>query len=446
MRSMADYQAILMPRLAAHLSPEEIRRWFGPLQWHHDPAVNRLWLTCPSPFHQKKLARDYAALLMELAATSGRPLSGLELDCAPRSGPRPPARIEIISPSQAESPARQCLPPLNEAHSFERFLRGPGNHLAVLALKKLALEPAALVTGSLLLTAEGPWGRTHLLDALTLALSRAGRPGLLKMTGDPGQSSAPPARRWAEAEVVIVDDVHQLETRTDLQQQLVQLFDEALVRPLTLIFSAPLPPQRLTGLSEALRSRLGGGLVLAIEAPEYELLLALAERRAAELELPAPPETLAGLARQAQGDPRRLLGFLETLAFITKEAGLPLDQALGFLDPGDQRSRPSGRPQLDMETILRGVAEAFGLKVGDLTGHSRLRQAAWPRRVAMLLAREMTALTTTEIGEAFGNRDHSTVIHALKKARQEMQNPNQIQMMENIKRSLALSQANKPGQ
>lgn len=438
---MADYQSLLMPRLSARLDPEEIRRWLEPLQWLYDPASNRLGLTCPTVFHQKKLAGDYANLLMELAAKSGRPLAGLNLDCARRQ-PAPPI-IEFTSPAPLGSAPGQGRPPLSEARSFERFIQGPSNRLAILALSKLVADPASLEADSLLVTAEGPWGRTHLLEALALALSRKGRPGLIIISGSPDLPD-PPARLWAEAELVIVDDVHMLESRPELQQHLVQLFDEALARPLTLVFSAPLPPQRLTGLSEALRSRLGGGLVLAIEAPEYELLMALAERRAAELDLPAPPEILAGLARQARGDPRRLSGFLETLAFITKQAGLPLEQALGFLDQGDQRGGSISRPRLDMETILHGVAEAFGLKAADLTGHSRLRQAAWPRRVAMLLARELTGLTTTEIGEAFGGRDHSTVIHALKKARQEMQNPNQIQMLENIKRSLALSQANKP--
>lgn len=439
---MIDYQALLRPRLAAHLNQEEIRRWFDPLEWLYNPISKRLALVCPTVFHQKKLAGYYSSLLLELALEAGRPLSGLSLDRA-QPPASPPIRLEIESrPPAATSPV-QYFPPLNGAHSFERFLEYSSNRLALLALRNLAAEPASLESGSLLLTAGGPWGKSHLLDALALSLSRAGQRGLIKISGDHSRAD-PTDRLWAEAEVVIVDDVHHLESRPQLQQQLVQLFDEALVRPLTLVFSSPLPPQRLTGLSDSLRSRLGGGLLLTIETPEYDLLLALAERQAAEMNLGAPPEVLSALVRGAKGDPRRLSGFLKTLAFITRPGQLPLDKALGFLDLDDHRSDPSGRPQMDMETILRGVADTFGLKVTDLTGHSRLRQAAWPRRVAMLLARELTSLTTTEIGEAFGGRDHSTVIHALKKARQELQNPSQVQMLENIKRSLALSQAGKP--
>lgn len=440
---MTDYQALLLPRLAAYLGPDEIRRWFDPLRWLYDPASKRLALVCPTVFHQKKLAGDYATLLLDLALEAGRPLSGLSLD---RAQPldSPSIRLELESRAPASISPIQYFSPLNGTHSFERFLEGSSNRLAALALRNLAAEPASRESASLLLTAAGPWGKSHLLDALALSLSRAGRRGLIKISGDRFRAD-PPARLWAEAEVVIVDDIHHLESRPQLQQQLVQLFDEALARPLTLVFGSPLPPQRLTGLSEPLRSRLGGGLVLSIDMPEYELLLALAERKSAELSLGAPPEILAALVRAAKGDPRRLSGFLETLAFITRQAQLPLVKALGFLDLDDRRSDPSKSLQMDMETILRGVADAFGLKVADLTGHSRLRQAAWPRRVAMLLARELTSLTTTEIGEAFGGRDHSTVIHALKKARQELQNPTQIQMLENIKRSLALSQAAKPG-
>jgi chromosomal replication initiator protein len=103
---------------------------------------------------------------------------------------------------------------------------------------------------------------------------------------------------------------------------------------------------------------------------------------------------------------------------------------------------PGGGPaetKVDMETILNGVAAFFNLKVTDLTGQSKLRHTAWPRRVAMLLAREMTGLTTTDIGAALGGRDHSTVIHALKKIQEELRNPTQVQAVENIRRSLIVS-------
>lgn len=432
-----DYETLIRPRLASILAPEEVRRWFDPLQWVHEPLPNRLRLICPTVFHQKKLA-GYSPLILDMAGKAGRPLAGLSLESHPRSD-QPPVHLELEG-RPAPAP-EHFFDPLDGAHSFERFIRGPGNQLAALALSNFTADPGSLGSGSLLLTAAGPWGKTHLLDALTLSLSRGGRGGLMKISTAP-EAPRPPARAWAEAEVIIVDDIHRLEDRPELQRPLIQAFDRAGSGRLTVICGAPAPPQRLGGLSEALRSRLGGGLVLTISAPEYELLLELARRRAYELNLAAAPDLLALLAREARQDPRRLMGFLDTLAFVARRAELPLDQALAFLDL-DRRSGPlADQPPVDMEGILRAVSEAFGLKMTDLTGHSRLRQAAWPRRVAMLLARELTGLTTTEIGEAFDGRDHSTVIHALKKVRQEMRNPSHIQMVENIKRSLLTARKN----
>ena len=324
-------------------------------------------------------------------------------------------------------------PAADDLMTFENFLEGESNRLARLALADLAEGRAAWGVRSLFLTASGPWGKTHLLTALAKRLSETGGRPVLGLDLEAGEDFPGEA-------LVIVDDVHLLAARPDLQQRLIQVFDAAPAHRPGLVFSAPAPPIRLDGLSDPLRSRLGGGLVLPVSGPEYELLLTLAERRAVELGSAWPPEVPAALVRRAAGDPRRLLGLVETLHFIVNRAGLGPAEALARLGPGDSAEDQASAVGLD--DILAGVATAFGLKVSDLTGHSRLRQAAWPRRVAMLLARELTRLTTTEIGAAFGGRDHSTVIHALKKIHIELKLPSQVKLVENIKRSILMS---KPG-
>jgi len=318
--------------------------------------------------------------------------------------------------------------------TFDGFLEGESNRLARLALADLAGGRAAWGVRSLMLTAPGPWGKTHLLTALAHRLSETGgRPGLVLEAG----AEARWPTDWPEETLVIVDDVHLLAARPDLQQRLIQVFDAGPARRPGLVFSAPAPPVRLGGLSDPLRSRLGGGLVLPLGGPEYELMLALAERRIGELGQSWPPELPAALVRRAEGDPRRLLGLVETLHFIVSRAALSPAEALARLGPAESAADRASAVNLD--DILAGVATAFGLKVSDLTGHSRLRQAAWPRRVAMFLARELTRLTTTEIGAAFGGRDHSTVIHALKKINTELKLPAQVKLVENIKRTILMS-------
>ena len=311
--------------------------------------------------------------------------------------------------------------------TFSRFLEGESNRLARLALTDLAEGRFAWAVRGVLLTAAGPWGKTHLLTALAHRLAEAGgRPALMLGVGAEANWPAD----WPGETLVIVDDVHLLAGRPDLQQRLIQVFDAAPANRPGLIFSAPAPPVRLDGLSAPLKSRLGGGLGLTLNEPEFELMEALAGRRAGELGLEWPPEMLAALVRRAGGDPRRLSGLTETLHFMISRGGLSPAAAFERLGASAQVAAVS------LDDILAAVASAFGLKISDLTGQSRLRQAAWPRRVAMLLARELTRLTTTEIGRAFGGRDHSTVIHALKKINTELKLPNQVKLVENIKRSL----------
>ncbi|MDR0881108.1 MAG: hypothetical protein LBP55_00985 [Candidatus Adiutrix sp.] len=320
--------------------------------------------------------------------------------------------------------------------TFDRFIQAGSNRLAALALRNLT--PGALGSRSLLLIAPGPWGKTHLLEALARAsgLKSPTWPWpCLRLTADPGQPP-PDLTQIRAAGLILVDDVHLLAGRPDRQQRLAQAFDDPL-GPASLVVSSPCPPQQLTSLSESLRSRLGGGLVLAIERPEYDLMLEIGARLAGELNLALSPEIMSALARAAKSDPRCLQGYLRTLAFIMTNTRLTPGQALRRLGLTNAAHPPGGT--ISLETIVNCVADSFGLKVSDLTALTRSRQLAWPRRVVMFLARELTDQTTTQIGQALGGRDHSTVIHALKTIQADLKNPAMAQLLENIKRSLLIS-------
>ncbi len=423
---MVDFQQIIRPGLAAALSPEEVRRWIDPLAWEYDQERGHLKILAPTAFHRRQV-EGYAPWLLRLAEESGRPLQRLTVES--RAGKSRSASVITLGPPSQAGPRFE---PLNGAHTFQRFIGGRSNRLATMALGELAAAPPA-GGRSVVVAASGPWGKTHLLEALAWSLAADPRRRVLKVSGGRPQALANGA--WREKEFLLVDDVHLLADSPAAQRELAQAFDEASAHGLNLVLSSPMPPARLTGLAESLCSRLGGGLVLKIDPPEYELLRDLAARRARELGLDVSMEILGVLTREAQGDPRRLSGFLESMSFITSRTSIPPLEALRLLGPG----AGSAETKMELATILNGVAAAFGLKITDLTGHSKLRQAAWPRRVAMLLARELTGLTTTEIGEALGGRDHSTVIHALKKIQEELKNQAQAQLVENIKRSLITS-------
>ncbi len=320
------------------------------------------------------------------------------------------------------------------SETFENFIVKPSNRLASLAFREFAAPDSGIpgVRG-LFLSASGPWGKSHLLSAAHAALTAAGA-SPLKIPAAKLMETPPLA--WLSAYALLIDDLHLLAGQSEAQHLLIQIFDEAPAE--RLIFSAGAPLRDLA-LLEPLRSRLGGGLVLSIEPPEFELLMELAARKARDLKLAAPEEALVAIVRQAGTDARHLFGLLETAAFVVAKTGQSLSEAAQKVCP--QAAAGAALGQISIETVMAGVADAFGLKVADLTGHSKIRQAAWPRRVAMYLAREMTTLTTSDIGAAFGGRDHSTVIHALKKIGEELKKPPQAKLVENIRRSIVMGNA-----
>lgn len=425
------FKDLVISRLSGLLSPEEIRRWFEPLTWEYDQETEHLRLTAPTPFHQKHLAENYIGLLQELAAdTGGHRLLSLTLESRAQDKPTAPL-LMMAGPDQGR-PAPQ-LSSLVVDHTFERFLINDSNRLAALAAHDLAQGSLTLAANSIFIFSPGPWGKTHLLSALAWHLTKIPGRRFLHLSAGGGPEALASPKRRPRGLVLLIDDVHLLVSHPEAQQRLVRFIDEMPASESALVSCAHLPPHKLINLIEPLRSRLSGGLVLKIDQPEYKLLFDLANRRADELNLPLSPETLSQLVRRAEGDPRRLGGFFESIAFITSRGEIKAEKAAARLYPDlglDEQQ------QVEPDTILSGVAAAFGLKVSDLTGHSKLRQAAWPRRVAMYLVKEITGLTTAKVGECFGNRDHSTVIHALKKINEELKNPAQAQLVENIKRSL----------
>lgn len=422
------FRDLILSRLGGLLPPDEIRRWFEPLQWDCDEDSGHLRITAPTIFHHRRLTEKYAAHLTELASEiAGRKVERLTLE----SKGQPSAAAPL--PALEALPDPPGLGSVDPGHTFQSFVAADSNRLVLLALNDFIAGEPKLGARSIFLVSPGPWGKTHLLDALTIKLSEEPGRRFLRISAS-GGFQAPPRDARRRGWVLIVDDIHLLEGKTEEQQNLAQFFDEMASGASGLICSAPVPPQKLAGFSESLRSRLSGGLVLKIEPPEYDLLMTLAARQTGECGLTLAPETLSLLVRRCESDPRRLRGFIETVCFAAERGGLDPDAAARRFLPEPGPGAPEKR--VDLDGILAAVSAAFGLKVADLTGHSKLRQTAWPRRVAMYLAKEMTGLTTSKIGEALGGRDHSTVIHALKKIGQELKNPAQARLVENIRRSL----------
>lgn len=331
---------------------------------------NRMWL-------------DAFALGAQEACASAAAACGLSLTAAARED----ARIEAPS------------------GGFDSVIEDPGNRLALAAARRVVREPG-LAHNPLYLHGPPGTGKSHLLAALVQeAAAAAGDDGALLVTGEDfvsrwahalaGREAHPLQTAVAGAAVLACDGIEALAGRLLAQEQLFLLLNAALDRGQQVVVSGREPPHRLAGFEERLSTRLGWGLTVAVEPPLLETRLALLRRLSpASVEIEAAE--LAALAERWGSD---LHGIADLAARIER---------------GERPGADSEEASFDR--IMRAVAEAFGVRPGDITGPGQARQVVRARQAALLLGRRLTGHGLVALGGMVGGRDHSTVLYSIRRA------------------------------
>lgn len=293
----------------------------------------------------------------------------------------------------------------------------PENRSAVRAARRLAralTAPGRPVTPFAPLVLHGPPGTGKSAVAAALVRTVIAGPAVRTAQTLPANDLDDPDADFADlraADLLVLEDLQHLPPRA--ADGVCRLLDARTARRRPTVVTANAGPAKLTALPRRLTSRLAAGLVVQLEplsaASRRRVLDHLADRRGLRL----TPDALAWLAdRPTGGGVRPLLGVLEKLKVTARTRPGPLDRAAvedALADPDANNGRPI------MDAIVAKVAAAFGVKPKDMLGPSRLRTVMVPRQVAMYLAREVGKLPLVRVGEAFGGRDHSTVLHALRK-------------------------------
>jgi chromosomal replication initiator protein len=262
-------------------------------------------------------------------------------------------------------------------------------------------------------------GKTHLLEELAAEIARR-RPDLAIATVPAAELLAPEARDQAEqqpprqADLVIVEDLQHLPRRS--VEALVQVIDRCLPRQAQLVFTAATGPAQLDSLPVRLTSRLAQGLVVALEPLGVESRQQYLRCRLPERGLELSGEVIAWLAQHTSGSARQLEGALTRVEHLAASLGRPvvLDDLAGLF--GDE----AGARQPTLDRIVQRVSSYFRVEAGRLCSSGRSREVLLPRQVSMYLARRLTGLSLEQIGEYFGGRDHSTVLHACRKVEQAL--------------------------
>jgi chromosomal replication initiator protein len=424
------------------LNPEVFRLWFAPIQ----PVVltdDRLSLGVANDFCAVWLGENYRDLIQDaLQAASGRPIEFCFLTQDPaataatpqsprangsqaKSIPQPPASPSSIS---VEDPP-EVSSPFDPKNTFDSFVVG-NNPFAHAAAVAVAQNPGRSYNPLFLIGGVG-LGKTHLLHAIGQHVSSQRRNAKVAYVSterftnefiDALQNSRVMRfrKKFRETDVLLIDDIHFLSGKERIQEEFFHTFNALHEARKQIVMTCDRPANEIQGLEQRLVSRFEWGLVADIQPPDIETRLAILRKKSDQMRFPLAPDIAQFLAERVRTNIRRLEGALTRVASYSRLTGqtITVDRVRDLLR--DVLSE-EGRASLTIDVIIKRVADHFDLRVADILGRRRPDSIAFPRQVAMYLARTLTESSLSTIGDAFGGRDHGTVLHACRAVTDRME-------------------------
>ncbi|WUF33105.1 chromosomal replication initiator protein DnaA [Kribbella sp. NBC_00482] len=336
----------------------------------------------------------------------------------------PPPNGSMQPATEAQGEAR-----LNPKYTFETFVIGSSNRFAHAAAVAVAEAPGKAYNPQLIYGDSG-LGKTHLLHAIghyVRSLYTGARVRYVsseEFTNDfinaiRDDKASQFQRRYRDVDVLLIDDIQFLEGKIQTQEEFFHTFNTLHNANKQIVISSDRAPKRLEALEDRLRNRFEWGLITDIQPPDLETRIAILRKKAATERLTAPPEVLEFIASKVQTNIRELEGALIRVTAFASLNRQPVDLSLAEIVLKDLIPEGS-KPEVTASMIMGQTASYFGLSIDDLCGSSRSRVLVTARQIAMYLCRELTDLSLPKIGQQFGGRDHTTVMHAERKIRQLM--------------------------
>ena len=416
--------------------PAQHRAWMRltrPLALVQDTAV----LATPNDFAREVLDTKLRPVIMAaLSRQLGREVrvavtveadsdAGAAVEPDPEPGAEaPPPPLALGRPGSRAESSR-----LNPKYQFDTFVIGSSNRFAHAAAFAVAEAPAKAYN-PLFIYGESGLGKTHLLHAIghyTQHLYSGHRVRYVsseEFTNDfinsirDGRADGF-RKRYREIDVLLVDDIQFLENKEQTQEEFFHTFNTLHNANKQIVISSDRPPKQLVTLEDRLRNRFEWGLITDVQPPELETRIAILRKKAAQERLDAPPEVLEFIAGKIASNIRELEGALIRVTAFASLNRQGVDLALAEVVLKDLIADAAG-PEITAATIMAQTAAYFGITIEDLCGSSRSRMLVTARQIAMYLCRELTDLSLPKIGQQFGGRDHTTVMHADRKIRSLM--------------------------
>ncbi|MBB6187775.1 chromosomal replication initiator protein DnaA [Rhodanobacter sp. MP7CTX1] len=422
---MSDLWRRCLERLEGDLSAEDLHTWLMPLQARDDPAG--LQLFAPNSYTLDTVRERY----LERIETVLQQLTGqswpVRLEVGSNSA-RPaivakPAIVPRARPTAA--PAAVHNHNLDPHYTFETFVEGKSNQLGKAAAMQVATNPGRAYNPLLLYGGTG-LGKTHLMHAAG-NLMREHNPDfkVLYLRSEQFVGSMIEAlraksmdefkRRFRSVDALLIDDIQFFAGKDTTQEEFFHTFNALFESKQQIILTCDRYPKEVDKLEPRLKSRLGWGLSVAIEPPDFETRAAILLAKAHEKGVAVDENVAMLLAKRIRSNVRDLEGALNTLAARANFYGKPI--TTDFAEETLRDLLATHAQAITIPNIQKITAEYFNVRLQDLLSKRRVRSLARPRQIAMTLSKELTEHSLPEIGEAFGGRDHTTVMHACKTIR-----------------------------
>ena len=446
----------LLDAARSQLPDPTVRTWLDPVE-PIDLKEGRLVLAAPDQFAVEWNESKHSELLAQLAAQELGTALQVTFRVQEERTQRPQMDF-FVAPAAADGKAQaRTTRPLNERYSFRTFVVGKSNELAGAAAHAVAEAPGKTYNPLFIYGATG-LGKTHLMQAIAHAvLERDASSRVLYMGAEQfineviesihSRTMVEFRRRYrTEVDIFLVDDVHFLEGKEMTQEEFFHTFNALHEAQKQIVLTSDRPPTEIPGLESRLVSRFEWGMVADIGQPDLEHRIAILRKKAEQdhLELTIPDDVLRFIAEHVRSSVRELEGcIIKLLLFASlKHREVTVELAREALadkivqDAAAMADHPASLPSVDR--VQEVVARRWGVTPEGLRSKARTKTLTVPRQVAMFLARELLGMQLVEIGQAFGGRDHSTVIHSLDKVQREMASDRKFRdRVEHARRELA---------
>ncbi len=421
-------------QLRSKLSKDTYNMWFAPLRVC-DMDNSHVTLETPNEFCELWLKDNYLSLLQDAVAIAASRQLLVKFKIGTGTAPTvlapapAPAKSKSAESYHERSPSSGDLL-FNPKNTFESFVVGNNNNFAYAAALAVAQVPGKSYNPLFLYGGVG-LGKTHLLHAIgqhVVGNKKGARVAYVSsekftneyIDGIQNNQLVKFRKKYRQTDVLLIDDIQFLAGKERIQEEFFHTFNALHEARKQIVLTCDRPASEIQGLEHRLVSRFEWGLVTDLQPPDVEMRLAILQKKAQIMGVALPDEVMNFLANRIRTNVRRLEGALIRVTSYAALTGrkLSIEVVEGLLR---EILHEEGRLTVSIEVIQKKVAEHFDIRLADMTSKRRPENIAFPRQIAMYLSRQMTESSLNTIGEAFGGRDHGTVLHACRLVKDRME-------------------------